>query len=230
MLERELFDPGRGTTKHEYVQPLPKARAVTSTAIAESAAAQTEDAQFVARIRAGDREALQTVVQAYLGQILRAARAVGLSPQSAEDVTQATFATFIEVARRFEGRSRIRTFLFGILYKKIAEARREGKRDRRMDAIEDVVEQRFKADGSWQRPPRPMELQLHDAEIREAIEGCLDGVPTQQRFAFALRDVLGFTTKEICNILEITRTNLGVQLYRARNRLRECLEAKSVTE
>ncbi len=201
-----------------------------STSVSDLKTADMEGAEFVARVRAVDPEALEAVARAYLGQILRAARGAGLSPELAEDVTQATFATFIEAAPRFEGRSHVRTFLFGILYKKIAEARREVTRDQQMDAIEDVVEKRFSSDGHSQRPPRPMELQLHDAEIREAIEGCLDLVPTQQRFAFALRDVLGITTKEICNILEITRTNLGVLLYRARNRLRECLEAKSVTE
>ena len=207
---------------------MPKAGAVTSTAISKSAGAQTDDAEFVARIRAGDREALETVVQAYLGQILRAARAAGLSPQRAEDVAQATFVTFIEVAPRFEGRSHVRTFLFGILYKKIAEAGREVKRDRQMDAIDDVVEKRFRTDGSWQRPPRPIDLQLHDAEIREAIEDCLDGVPTQQRLAFVLREVEGLATEEMCKILDVTRTNLGVLLYRVRNRLRECLEAKGM--
>ena len=30
----------------------------------------------------------------------------------------------------------------------------------------------------------------------------------------------------MCKILDVTRTNLGVLLYRARNRLRECLESK----
>ena len=45
---------------------------------------------------------------------------------------------------------------------------------------------------------------------------------------FILREVEGFGTDEICNILEVTRTNLGVLLYRVRNRLRECLEAKGV--
>ena len=207
---------------------MPKAGAVTSTAISKSAAAQTGDAEFVARIRAGDREALETVVQAYLGQILRAARAAGLSPQRAEDVTQATFVTFIEVAPRFEGRSHVRTFLFGILYKKIAEARRELKRNHQFDAIDDVVEQRFKSDGSWQRPPRPIDLKLHDAEIRDAIDSCLEHVSTQKRMAFVLREVQGLATEEICKILEVTRTNLGVLLYRVRNHLRECLEAKGV--
>ena len=194
----------------------------------DSIAVQMEDAELTARIRAGDREALQAVVHAYMGQILRAARGTGLSPQHAEDVTQATFATFIEVAPRFEGRSHVRTFLFGILYKKIFEARRELQREQQFDAIDDLVEKRFKTNGSWQRPPRPIDLQLHDAEIREAIDGCLEQVSTQKRMAFVLREVQGLATEEICKILEVTRTNLGVLLYRVRNHIRECLEAKGM--
>ena len=38
----------------------------------------------------------------------------------------------------------------------------------------------------------------------------------------------GMDTQEICKILEVTRTNLGVLLHRVRNRLRECLEAKGI--
>ncbi len=187
-----------------------------------------DDPQFAARVRAGEPAALQTVVHAYLGQILRAARAAGLDPQRAEDVTQATFATFIEKAKQFEGRSHVRTWLFGILYKKIAEARRALQREGQMDDIDDVVEQRFKPDGTWVRPPEPADEQFYRTEVKELIEGCLEVVPTQQRMAFILREVEDLDTDEICKILEVTRTNLGVLLYRGRNRLRECLETKGI--
>ncbi len=46
--------------------------------------------------------------------------------------------------------------------------------------------------------------------------------------AFVLREIEGMDTQEICKILEVTRTNLGVLLHRVRNRLRECLEAKGI--
>ncbi len=78
-------------------------------------AANLDDPEFLALIRAGAPDAIQTVVQTYLGQILRAARGAGLDAQQAEDVTQETFATFIETAPRFESRSHVRTWLFGIL-------------------------------------------------------------------------------------------------------------------
>ncbi len=189
---------------------------------------EVESPALVARIRAGDPEALQAAVHAYLSQVLRAARGAGLDPQRAEDVTQATFITFLETASRFEGRSRVRTWLFGILYNKIAEARREMTKDRKKDPIDEVVEQRFRSDGTWARPPRPLEDQVYDAQVRQRLEECLQDAPTNQRMAFVLREVEGLSTEEICKILEVSRTNLGVLIYRARNRLRECLEAKGV--
>ena len=73
-----------------------------------------EDSQFVERIRRCDSEALCDVVESYLPHILNTARASGLAPERAEDVTQATFAVFLERASEFEGRSHVRTCLFGI--------------------------------------------------------------------------------------------------------------------
>ncbi len=187
-----------------------------------------DDPQFAERVRASDPEALRIVVETYLGQIYRSALGAGLGPERAREVTQATFATFIEKASSFEGRSHVRTWLFGILYHKIREARRGLRQEHQMDEIDEVFEGRFDAKGSWVRPPQPVDLQLYASEIRGFFEDCLEKVPTQQRMAFVLREVDELSSKEICKILNITSTNLGVLMYRVRNRLRECLEAKGV--
>ena len=199
-----------------------------TTTSGAASATDVDDPDFAARIRVRDAQALEEVVRRYLPQILRAARGAGFALQLAEDVAQDTFATFIETAPRFEGRSHVRTWLFGILYKKIAAARRSLGRDNEMDEIGEVFEQRFDDAGNWTRPPRPVDAELYDAEVREGIDGCLDGVPTNQRMAFVLREIEGMDTPEICKILEVTGTNLGVLLHRVRNRLRECLEAKGI--
>jgi RNA polymerase sigma-70 factor (ECF subfamily) len=167
-------------------------------------------------------------VHAYLPQILRAARAGGLSEDEARDTTQSTFTTFIEKLPEFEGRSHIRTWLFGILYRKMQESYRARQRTQNLDDIEEVMEARFDARGHWIRPPRPVDLQMEDAEVRHSLEDCMDGLSENQRMAFVLREVQGYGTEEICKILSVTVTNLGVMMYRARNRLRECLEAKGV--
>jgi len=193
------------------------------------ATAEIDGPRAAEAIRAGEPEILAAVVDAYLPQVLRAARGAGLRPEEAEEVAQETFASFMEAARRFEGRSHVRTFLFGILYRKISEARRGRALDRRHDPIDEVVEARFKPDGTWSRPPEASDRLLRTREIRRFLSDCLEQSPASQRLAFHLREVEGLSTDEICNILDVTATNLGVMLYRLRNRTRECLEAKDVT-
>jgi RNA polymerase sigma-70 factor (ECF subfamily) len=188
-----------------------------------------ESPELVAGIRAGDPVAQSRVVEAYLPQVLRASRAAGLDGATAEDVAQSAFLTFFEKAETFEGRSQLRTWLFGILYRKIHEARRRGRRETPTGEIEAVVDRRFDQRGNWVHPPEGVEEVLEGAEVREAIEACLEGVPTQQRMAFVLREVEDLTSEEICKILSVTRTNLGVLIFRARNRLRECLEARGMS-
>ena len=186
-----------------------------------------EDPVLVARIQVADPDTLEEVVRTYLSQMLRAARGAGLKPHEAEEVVQTTFAVFIEKADRFEGRSRVRTWLFGILYRKISEARRRLGRSRQMDSIDDF-EERFDASGSWSSPPQSLEMKVYSRQVRGLIENCIEEVPLKQRMAFLLREVEELDGDEICNILDVSRTNLGVLFYRVRNRLRECLEAHGV--
>ena len=186
------------------------------------------DPDFLERFRRGDSEAIAELVDAFLPHILNAARAVGLDEATAHDVVQNTFVVFIENAKNFEGRSHIRTWLFGIFYRKVAEARRGIERDRRFDDIDEVVERRFAPDGSWRKPPQP--LAVYSVELNELLQRCLEVMPPAQRMAFVMREVEELESSEICKILGVSRTNLGVLLFRGRNRLRECLESKGVKQ
>ncbi len=67
------------------------------------------DPDLAAQDRARNSTANPTVLDTYLAQNHSAPPAAGLDLQQAEDVTQATFTTFIEAAPRFEGRSSVRT-------------------------------------------------------------------------------------------------------------------------
>jgi RNA polymerase sigma-70 factor (ECF subfamily) len=185
-----------------------------------------DDPRIAELVRARDSETLQVVVRQYLPQVLRTARSAGLRAQQAEDLAQDTFTTFLETAERFEGRSHVRTWIFGILYRKLSEARRALAKDRRFDDIDDVFEGRFDDQGSWSRPPQAADEALTRKQVRREISDCLEQAPERQRLAFHLREVEQLETDEICKILEVSVTNLGVMLFRARNRLRECLESK----
>lgn len=124
----------------------------------------------------------------------------------------------------FEGRSRVRTWLFGILYRKILES---GRR-RQFDDLEAVERSRFHPDGTWARPPQPADMAVYRNEVGKHISDCMEEIPNKQRLAFVLREVESMGTMEICEILGVTSSNFGVLIHRARNQLRDCLEAKGI--
>lgn len=186
------------------------------------------DPHLEARLREGDREALGRVISLYLPRVLRAARASGLSAERAEDIVQAVFVTFIQKIGEFQGRSQVRTWLFGILYRKILEAGRKAKRDRQHDDLADVDQSRFHPDGTWARPPELPDEAVYRQEIRKHISDCLEEVSEKQRMAFVLREVEAMATAEICEILDVTPTNFGVLIHRARNQVRTCLEGRGI--
>jgi RNA polymerase sigma-70 factor, ECF subfamily len=184
--------------------------------------------QFLTRLKNRHDETLADLIQEYLPQIYRAARGAGLTVQNAEDVAQNTFVTFMEKLDDFEGRSHVRTWLFGILYRKISEMRRGAIREEAAEDIDDVMEHRFKTNGFWAKPPRATDASVFDTEVSRHLDDCLEGVTTDQRLAFVLREVQEMDSEEICESMGVSRSNLGVLLYRGRNKLRECLENRNI--
>ncbi|MEO8478908.1 MAG: sigma-70 family RNA polymerase sigma factor [Gemmatimonadota bacterium] len=183
-----------------------------------------ETPERTAAIRRGDREVLGQVVRDALPSLLRAARAAGLAQDAAEDAVQDAVLVLVRRAPEFDGRARVNTWLHGILAHKIREARRAVARHQDHDEIDAMIEARFRPDGRWAKPPRRPDDALTQRELRHQIAHCMDTVSAVQRQAFMLREVEGFTTSEVCKILDVSANNLGVLLFRARNRLRECLE------
>jgi len=187
-----------------------------------------EQPDRTAGIRGRDPGVLDEVVHECLPALLRAARAAGLDREAAEDAVQDTFLVFVRRAHEFDGRARASTWLYGILMKKIAERRKTLSRDAGREDIDEVMEARFGGDGRWVRPPRGPTEELARGEVRRHLGDCLEELPDRQRQAFVLREVEELETEEVCNVLAVSANNLGVLLYRARNRLRECLEAKGL--
>ena len=79
----------------------------------------------------------------------------------------------------------MRTWLFGILYRKMAEARRALGRERKHDDIDDVMESRFDRSGRWRNPPQGPEDLLYGQQVRDRIDGCLEEAPLNQRLPFS---------------------------------------------
>lgn len=150
----------------------------------------------------------------------------------AEDAVSETMLAALEQAGTFGGRSKARTWVIGILKHKVIDQLRRHKReisiDERLEA-EGVSEldDLFNEDGSRLTPAQewgsPEEL-LCQKEFYETLQSCIDRLPANTGRVFLMREWLEYETHEICKELNITTTNCHVMLFRARLRLRECIE------
>ena len=169
---------------------------------------------------------MESLVEEYTGPMLASAGAWGLSRADAEEAVQDALVDFLGALERFEGRSSLKTYLFGVLFHKCSERRRKARREEAVDDVEKAFDSRFGYLGVWNGMPRGPEEQAVDTELREWLARCAEGLSEDQRAAFHLKVVDGVATEDLCKMLGVSATNLGVLLFRARNKLRECLEKK----
>lgn len=150
----------------------------------------------------------------------------------AEEVLQETFLAALKSADKFREESTPRTWLVGLLRRKIADHYRKRYRageGESIDATDPEIDAWFDNQGSWIAGPKQCELDpatlQQKADFWKVFEGCLQTLPERLAGAFTLRVVDHRTPDEVCKVLSITPTNLWVALHRARARLRACLEA-----
>lgn len=184
------------------------------------------DDTFLARLRRRDPDALKSVVDEHGRRLYRAARGMGHAASDAEDLVQNVFVTFIESIDRFEGRSKVSTWLFGILHHKSQERRRTVVREELNDPVDQVFESQFDVRGSWIRPPTAPDQHVTAREAGDAIQTCLDGLSQVQREIFQFREVEELSAADVSKISGLTVTHIGVLFHRARTKLRACLEGK----
>jgi RNA polymerase sigma-70 factor (TIGR02943 family) len=153
----------------------------------------------------------------------------------AEDTVQEALIGALKNASSFGGRVALKTWVFGILRNKIADALRQKQRLvnvsslLREDEDEEDFAALFDAKGFWQTDERPVgwsnpEESMREGQFWRVFEDCLENLPGHQARVFMMREFVELDSHEICATVGITVSNLNVMLHRARLRLRECLE------
>ena len=153
-------------------------------------------------------------------------------PMAAEEMVQETLLGALKARDRYAGEASEKTWLFGILKHKIIDYLRKAVREQPHNdetvSFDALLENSFDERGhwksgvsSWREPDKALE-QTHFWNV---LEDCVSRLPQRLSSLFALRELDGLDSHEICNILDISSTNnLWVMLSRMRLRLRQCLD------
>lgn len=154
------------------------------------------------------------------------------NPSQAEDAVQEALLAVLEKPDSFAGKSSLRTYVTGILKYKIIDSLRAAGKERQLpqhedDSEADLIDSLFNAHGhtletarAWGEP----ESALQQRDFFRVLEVCLEKLPVNTARVFMMREWLELETDEICKELGLSTSNLWGLLYRARLRLRECLD------
>jgi RNA polymerase sigma-70 factor, ECF subfamily len=204
--------------------------------------ATANEQSLVAALRRGDEAAFTDLIDRYHTSMVRIASLYVSEASTAEDVAQETWLAVLRGLDRFEGRSSLKTWIFTIL---MNHAKTRGQRESRYVSLFDVDSEAFEPAVSpdrfrpsddpqwphhWRPEGKPSEWDgipediLLSQETMTLVLEAMQSLPPGQHEVMRLRDIEGWTSSEVCNILEISETNQRVLLHRARSKVRRALE------
>ena len=196
---------------------------------------------LVACMTDADASPFDQQVATHRDYLLRFARLQLRNDAWAEDAVSETLLAALAKPQAFENKSQLKTWLVGILKHKVIDVLRVQTREASInfdadgDGSEELDALMFQQDGHFVNAPlvwndagtatagNPVES-LSSQQFFKVLEACAEKLPAAQGRIFLMREWLELSVEEICKELNLTSTNLYVQLHRARLRLRECLE------
>ena len=180
-----------------------------------AAAAAAEDADLVARVRAGDTAVYEVLIRRHNQRLFRAARAILRDDDEAEDVVQQVWVSAYQNLGGFRGDAALSTWLTRIVVNEALGRRRRRQRGEHLAVIE---EERHAMDTA----PTP-EDEAATGELGRMLEAHIDRLPDIYREVLVLRDVEEMTTAETAACLGVSEETVRVRLHRARREMQSSL-------
>ena len=184
-----------------------------------SGVAQLEtDEQLVAQIAAGDRHALELLYRRHHVRVYRFLLRLTDNAANAEDLTGDVFLEIWKEADRFEGRSRVSTWMLGIARHKAISALRR----RRAEPLDDELAESI-ADSS-----ADAETMLQEQETVTVLRRCLAQLSAVHREIVDLVYYHGKSIAEVADIVGVPEATVKTRMFYARKRLAALLAAHGV--
>ncbi len=189
---------------------------------AEEARYEEAEAQFLERLRAGEREAFEQLVIRFHRNIYGLLYRLLGDREEARDATQETFLKVYRHIGRFRGECELKTWIYRIALNQAANWhrwwRRNGDRILSFDSLRDETHA-----GSLENladPQADPEQQAIAREEERLLADALARIKPVFRTALLLRDVEGLTYEEIAATLQVSVGTVKSRIARGRELLR----------
>ena len=183
-----------------------------------------DDHELLKRLLAGNQQAFRELVSTYQSAMRAVAYAI-VGNRHADEAVQDAWLSVVRNLSGFEGRSSLKTWLLTITANAAKNRYKQNRREVLLDDIASphgtIDDDRFSSDGHWLLAPFAWhqdtpEALLTEDELRECLEHTLLSLPQLQSSVLVLRERQGLELEEICNLLQLSLSNVRVLVHRAR--------------
>lgn len=187
---------------------------------------EANDPELVAALRVGDLTAFEKIIREQGGVLLAVARRLLRNDDEAREAVQDAFVSAFRSCSRFEGASRISTWLHRIVVNTCLMRLRTQRR--RVEVSIDEWLPPFLPDGhhetafvDWSNAAHAL---VEQQETCALVRRCIDRLPEAYRTVLLMRDIEGIPVDEVAAALEISPNAVHIRLHRARQALRTFLD------
>lgn len=178
------------------------------------------DFALMERIGAGDHEAFRELVERHQNAVIgTVAKMLGNASES-EDIAQQVFLRIWKNAKRYRPDAKFTTYLYTITRNLVFNETRRKSRKKEVSSDEREEHSNQLVEAS---PDRQPDAELLQAELQEAVDKAIAGLPEAQRMAVVLRRYEQLSYEEIADVLGLSVSAVKSLLFRARTSLREAL-------
>ncbi|WP_151718673.1 RNA polymerase sigma factor [Gemmobacter serpentinus] len=168
--------------------------------------------ELLARVAAGDRQALAALYRVLEQPLYRFVQGKLNDPMQSADIVHDVFLEVWRSAGRFEGRSSVRTWIFGIAYRKVIDVFRANARLHVTDEVPETEDD----------SPGALEC-LAVAETRDQVRHCLSTLKMEHRTAIELAFYEDMGYREISEVTGVPEGTVKTRVFHAKKLLQHCL-------
>ena len=172
--------------------------------------------ELLKRLKLRDKKAFEVLLSLYRNRVINTCFKFLLDKEDAEDVSQEVFIEVYESINSFRGESKLSTWIYRIAISKSLDELKKRSRKKRISSIGKLLH--LDDFAHWITGGEKPDQKLQEKERMSSILNALNTLPSNQRIAFTLSKIEGYTNSEIAEIMGITLMAVESLISRAKKK------------
>ncbi len=170
---------------------------------------QQDIENIIREVKAGNKMAFKYLLDEHQQYAFRVAFRVLCNEEDAKDVVQESFIKIWKNISNFDLKLKFTSWMYKIVINSALDKLRSIRRPNMVN-IDTVSENLCRLERCGP------DVQLENQELGNIISHIAEGLPEKQKLVFVLRDIQGFDSIEVQNMLDMPATSVKSNLYNAR--------------